>query len=248
MPEYSEFLGCLAIILIIIVLNLFYMLKNYSPIEIEVIDKKTEKWFIPKFSFLIYSIGSIVTAILLVSGLSYLLLHFVTLIDQDEPIMYFIIFVVIIITYIYIFKFFICFSLEFLTINALVKLNLLMELLGTFLLGLIIFIDIGSESPDKDIDSLFNNFMITIFVLSFIAVTHYYTNKIISSKSDIKIKDEIAVSIEELTVGSHNNRFVELEKQIEELKREQQAIAIKIAKPKGFVEKLIAILQIISSK
>lgn len=98
MPEYLDFLGYLAIILIIIVLNLFYMLKNYSPIEIEVIDKETEKWFIPKFSFLIYSIGSIVTAILLVSGLSYLLLRFVTLIDQDEPIMYFIIFVVIIIT------------------------------------------------------------------------------------------------------------------------------------------------------
>lgn len=248
MPLYFEFLSGTVILLMILVILMYISFRNLSSIQLEDKIKKIEEWGYPRIALLTFSLSSITTVFISSFGFLSLIGSNVPVEDHNPFIIYTFIFIVTIGVYYLTFKFFNRHYLDLFSINSLHRLNLVMELSGIFLLGLIIFISLGSESSDKDIDSLYNNFMVTIFILSFIAVTHYYTNKIISSKSDTKIKDEIAVSIEELTVESHNNRFVELEKQIEELKREQQAIAIKIAKPKGFVEKLIAILQIISSK
>lgn len=266
MREYLEFLVYLAIILIIIAVLMSIIYKNHSSIELDKttdkidnkIDKITDKIdkitgklsrkFSPIFLFILASVFFILIAIISTFHLMELIKSYVPLLNNNAVVIYIIVFSLTSLIYILTFQFLTSYFLKRCSILFLNILNTFVELVGTFFLGLIVFTSLGSTSNDCDIVSLSNNFIVTSYLLSFIAITHYYTNDIISSKSDTKIKDEIAVSIEELTVESHNNRFVELEKQIEELKREQQAIDIKIAKPKGFVEKLIAILQIISSK
>lgn len=145
---------------------------------------------------------------------------------------------------------------------------LILELVGIFCLGLIIFTILGNNSDilfkpfeieyvgdyiwsvenlnSITIDGLVFEFNVTTILLPYIAMSHYYISNYTSSIISSEVKEEMEATIKSKVEEDFNNEFKEMEAKIEQLEENQKSLSKSIERSSSFLCFLIAVYRLIT--